>query len=70
MDDDPQKMTVFWEAVLSEQPEQVRGAVNPLDADTRAAVVAHLRDMACEPGWQPGQATAARAALMALGVEI
>jgi hypothetical protein len=70
MDDDSEMMMAFWEAILSEQPETIHGAAAGLDPEAYAALIAHLREMASGPGWQPGQARAARAALQALEIEI
>lgn len=56
----------LWDALLSRQPEQVRGAFIALQAEEKKAVLAHLRNMANEPGWHPEQQLSARAALQAL----
>ena len=60
----------LWDDLLSRQPEKVRGAFIPLQAEEKQAVLAHLRKMANQPGWHPEQQLSAKAALQALeGVE-
>jgi hypothetical protein len=53
----------FWDYLLSGNPERVQAAIEGLDETEKQAVIAHLRRMASEPGWQPGQRESARAAL-------
>jgi len=66
MEQDPED---FWADVLSGEPAKLRGALSRLSTGEKAGVVAHLRRMASEAGWQAAQRMAARAALKALGEE-
>lgn len=54
---------IFWENLLSRQPRLIRAAYKILDAETQAAVIAHLRVMTTEEGWHLEQVKSARAAL-------
>lgn len=57
---DPEQL---WSRLLSGEPDLIRGAWISLGAMEREGVRRHLRIMAEETGWQPGQRQAARAAL-------
>jgi hypothetical protein len=57
----------FWEAMLSEEEGPVRLAWSRLSPEGQTSVLAHLRAMADEEGWQASQRKAARAALRLLG---
>ena len=63
MDDPTDFIAVFWDQLLSRQPEQIQAAFSQLTAEERSAVVAHLRRMASEPGWLEVQRASAQAAL-------
>ena len=56
-------LEIFWNAVLSRQPQRIRRAVKPLDKPARAALVAHLESMVSEEGWLPQQRESAQTAL-------
>lgn len=56
----------FWEAMLSEEEVPVQLAWSRLSPEGQTSVLAHLRAMADEEGWQPSQRKAARAALRIL----
>lgn len=56
----------LWNSLLSRQPELVRAAFLPLQAEEKQAVLIHLRKMVSEPGWHPEQQLSAGAALKAL----
>jgi len=56
----------IWDALLSGRPKRVRAAFSALDASSQKTVLAHLRVMVSEAGWQPEQRTSARIALRAL----
>jgi hypothetical protein len=56
----------FWAEVLSADPDRIREALHRLPGPERASVLEHLRRMASDPGWQPGQPSRARAALEAI----
>lgn len=64
--DHPQAL---WDELLSRQPERVRAAYASLETSERQAVIAHLKRMVHEPGWQSEQRISARAALTALQSE-
>jgi hypothetical protein len=57
---------LLWSRLLSGKPELIRAAWDALSAGDREEVRRHLRAMAEEAGWQPGQRGAARAALECL----
>lgn len=59
-------LEALWDDLLSGQPERVRRAFGGLSEEERQAVMAHLRRMASESGWQPEQRESARLALAAL----
>ena len=63
---DSSELENIWEALLSRQPEQIQGAYKNLPAAEQSAVMAHLKRMACEPGWHAEQALSAQIALEAL----
>jgi hypothetical protein len=54
---------LIWSRLLSGEPELIRAGWNALGAAEREGVRRHLQTMTEEPGWQPGQRKAARAAL-------
>lgn len=56
-------LELFWDAILSQQPDQIRSAYDSLDLSERQPLIIHLRRMASEPGWQPEQRKSALAAL-------
>lgn len=56
----------FWDALLSRHPKRIRAAFSSLDISSQKTVLAHLRVMVSEAGWQPEQRTSARIALRAL----
>lgn len=53
----------FWEALLSSEPARIAAAWRSLAATEAQAVLAHLKKMTDEPGWQPVQQQAAADAL-------
>ena len=57
----------IWDNLLSREPGSVRDAYSTLDKEEQAAVLAHLRKMASEPGWHPEQKKSADIALEELG---
>jgi hypothetical protein len=59
-------LEILWDALLSRQPDTIRAAFNALDEASRAHVLAHLKVMISEEGWQPEQVLSARAALAAI----
>lgn len=64
----PQDLESIWSALLSHQPHLIRAAFETLSTEEQAAVLAHLKRMAEEPGWHDEQRASARAALAALQV--
>ena len=61
-----EQLEFLWDALLSRQPDIIQDVFYGLDEDSRRNVMAHLKAMASEEGWQPEQAKSARAALDAL----
>jgi hypothetical protein len=66
MENEENALEILWGQLLSRQAAQVRAAYAGLEPGERQAVVAHLRRMVSEAGWQPEQRRSARAALRAL----
>jgi len=60
---------LFWESLLSRQPDQIRAAFNSVDKTTQSQVLEHLQQMATEEGWHPEQAISAQTALEILTSE-
>ncbi len=63
---EPLDPELLWSRLLSGEPELIRAAWAKLSAADREEVLRHLHVMAEEAGWQPGQRSAARAALECL----
>ena len=59
-------LEIFWDALLSREPERIRAVFAPLNTGTRQAIRDHLRRMATEPDWHPEQRKSAQAALLAI----
>lgn len=57
---------LFWDKLLSRQPEQVMAAYSRLLPDEQVLVLRHLECMATEPGWHSEQRFSAQAALDAI----
>jgi hypothetical protein len=57
---------LFWEQLLSRQPEQILAVYTRLSPDEQENVLSHLERMATEPGWHPEQRLSAQAALLAI----
>jgi hypothetical protein len=68
MDEPLNSLEALWENLLSRQAERVQGAFATLDGEERQVVLAHLRAMATEPGWQPEQSLSAQEALKFLEI--
>lgn len=64
----PKQLEALWNDLLSRQPALVRTAFDTLDPNSQKTVLAHLRRMVAEEGWQPEQRTSAKAALRALEI--
>jgi hypothetical protein len=56
----------IWDQLLSREPERIRSAYALLDESSQQTVLAHLRKMVSEPGWQAEQVTSAAIALQAI----
>ncbi|TLM99081.1 hypothetical protein FDZ73_22415 [bacterium] len=56
-------LEIFWDAVLSRNPEQIRTACFGLDEKERMELIAHLQRMVNEEGWHPEQRKSAQTAL-------
>jgi hypothetical protein len=65
----PEDLELIWDQLLSRKPGLVRTAFVNLDEDEQHAVLAHLRRMTSESGWQPSQRESAQAALEVLRPE-
>lgn len=59
-------LEIFWDAILSREPDRIRAAFASLDERTRRFTLEHLRRMTTEEGWLPEQRLSAQAALDAL----
>jgi hypothetical protein len=66
MDITPEQLEALWIDLLSRQPELIREAFYSLDPSSQKTILAHLKRMVAEPGWQPEQRNSANAALRAL----
>ena len=66
MDSIPELLEELWNNLLSRQSELIREAFYSLDPPSQKTVLAHLKRMVSEAGWQPEQRTSARAALKVL----
>jgi hypothetical protein len=53
----------LWEDLLSRQPHRIQAAFASLNPSNQETVLAHLKRMVDEAGWQPEQRISARAAL-------
>jgi len=56
----------LWEDLLSEDAARIRRAWGDLTDAEGVAILAHLRRMRTEPGWQPPQQHAAAQALQVI----
>lgn len=54
---------VFWENLLSGEPERIRYAFFGLQVSEQQSVYTHLKRMVNESGWQPEQKVSAQTAL-------
>jgi hypothetical protein len=70
MERTPEQLEALWNNLLSRQPELIREAFNSLDSSTQEIVLAHLKNMAGDPGWQTEQIISAKVALHALEGQI
>jgi hypothetical protein len=66
MDETPEYLENLWDDMLSRKPEQILAAYASLSADMQQSILAHLRRMVEDPGWQPEQRASALAALAAI----
>jgi hypothetical protein len=57
---------LFWESLLSRQPDQILAAFHSVDKTTQAQVLEHLHQMVSEEGWHPEQVLSAQTALEVL----
>lgn len=56
-------LEIFWDAILSRRSEQIQTACSELDDKERFELIAHLKRMVNEEGWQPEQRKSAQVAL-------
>jgi hypothetical protein len=54
---------LFWESLLSRDPDQIKAAWNTIDHATQKQVLLHLQDMVEGEDWHPEQRASAEAAL-------
>ena len=59
-------LEIFWDAILSRQPELIQAAFSQLDDQERKELIAHLQRMVNEEGWHPEQRKSAQAALASI----
>ena len=59
-------LEIFWDSILSRQPEKIRLAFEALEVEGQKNVLAHLIRMSTEDGWHPVQRASASAALETL----
>lgn len=59
-------LELFWDAILSREPERIRAVFLPLNTATRKELTQHLQRMAAEPDWHPEQRKSAQAALLTI----
>lgn len=59
-------LEIFWDNLLSRQPERIRAAFATLTGAEQQVVLEHLRKMNQEEGWHLEQRRSAQAALDAL----
>jgi hypothetical protein len=59
-------LELLWDEILSRQPDTIRSAFSTLDPGDQQAVLAHLKRMASEDGWQAEQRTSATVAMQVL----
>ena len=53
----------IWDGILSRNRKAIRDSFKALSEEDQATVMAHLKRMATEDGWQESQRTSAQAAL-------
>lgn len=59
-------LELFWEQMLSRDPQLIQAAFASIDPATRQQVMDHIQAMATQEGWHPDQRQSAQAALDAL----
>ncbi len=57
---------LFWESLLSREPDQIKAAWNSIDRATQEQVLLHLQDMLNDEDWHPEQRASAEIALKVL----
>ncbi len=60
---------LFWDHLLSREPDQILAAIHSVDTETRERVILHLESMVSEEGWHPEQRKSAQAALEVISGE-
>jgi hypothetical protein len=66
MVEEREPLEIFWDSILSRDPELIQSAFTPLDTTSQENVLAHLKRMVSEEGWHPEQIISAKAALNVL----
>ena len=57
---------LFWESLLSREPDQIQAVWNSIDRTSQEQVLLHLQDMLNGEDWLPEQRASAEAALKVL----
>ena len=60
---DERELERIWDGILSRNRKTIRDSFKALSEEDQATVIAHLKRMATEDGWQEAQRTSAQAAL-------
>jgi hypothetical protein len=63
---DNNALEIFWDNMLSRDPDKILAVFKPLTQEDRRVVIEHLNRMLTEVGWHSEQRDSARAALKAL----
>jgi PleD family two-component response regulator len=57
---------IFWDSILSREPQKILAAYRILEKSEQARVLAHLQRMVSEEGWHTEQRISAQTALQIL----
>ena len=60
---DERELERIWNGILSRNRKTIRDTFKALSEEDQATVMAHLKRMATEDGWQESQRTSAQVAL-------
>jgi hypothetical protein len=59
---------LFWDSLLSREPEKIKSTIQHLNLPERSAVIDHLNRMTTEDGWHPEQKKSALVALQTIEI--